>query len=46
LARAASLTPDRADMADYLALAEALVDQVSDAKDRQLLAADLAQLRG
>jgi hypothetical protein len=46
LARAASLTQDPADMADYLARAEALVDQVSDAEDRQLLAADLAQLRG
>ncbi len=46
LARAASLTADRADMADYLGRAEALADQVADAEDRRLLVADLAQLRG
>ncbi|THD64402.1 hypothetical protein [Phenylobacterium sp.] len=45
LARAVSLEPGRPGLADHLARAEALADQVSDAEDRRLLAADLAQLR-
>jgi hypothetical protein len=45
LARAASLMNDAANMADYLDRAESLAEQVPDEHDRQLLAADLAQLR-
>jgi hypothetical protein len=45
LARAAALMNDTASLADYIGRAEALAEQVTDAQDRQLLAADLAQLR-
>ena len=45
LARAAGLINDAAYFADYLDRAESLAQQVKDEEDRQLLAADLAQLR-
>lgn len=45
LARAASLMNDQANFVDYLDRAESLVQQVADEHDRQLLAADLAQLK-
>jgi hypothetical protein len=45
LARAAGLMNDAANFAEYLDRAESLVQRISDNQDRQLLAADLAQLR-
>jgi hypothetical protein len=45
LARAASLAKDRAALAEYLGRAEPLAEQVPDASNRQLLTADLAQLK-
>jgi hypothetical protein len=45
LARAASLMNDAANLADYLDRAESFAEQVQDEQDRQLLVADLAQLR-
>jgi hypothetical protein len=45
LARAAGLMNNAANLADYLDRAESLAEQVPDEQDRQLLAADLAQLR-
>jgi hypothetical protein len=36
---------DAANFADYLNTAESLAQRVTDEQDRQLLAADLAQLR-
>jgi hypothetical protein len=45
LARAAGLMNDAANFADYLSKAESLAGQVADEQDRQLLAADLSQLR-
>jgi hypothetical protein len=45
LARAATLMNDAANFAGYLDTAESLAQRVTDEHDRQLLAADLAQLR-
>ena len=45
LARAASLMNDQANFVDYLDKAESLAQRVTDEQDRQLLAADLAQLK-
>jgi hypothetical protein len=45
LARAATLMNDAANFADYLDTAESLAQRVIDEQDRQLLAADLSQLR-
>jgi hypothetical protein len=45
LARAAGLMDDAANLAAYLDRAESLAELVPDERDRQLLAADLAQLR-
>jgi hypothetical protein len=46
LARAAGLAKDSSARANYLSRAEAMAAQVSKAADRQLLMADLKQLRG
>lgn len=45
LARAAGLMNDATNLAKYLDRAESLAEQVPDEHDRQLLAADIAQLR-
>ena len=45
LARAASLMNNQAAFVGYLDRAESLAQQVTDKQDRQLLAADLAQLK-